>query len=104
MFNPKDLSLVGQHQLQYLASILIIASKDNLLALKFKSNDQIHSNDVFIDSLRRTELVVYLLTNAERKAWTQPHVKNSSKVNLQVKANEKKGEKLVNFKTDYLHM
>jgi len=99
MFSPKDMSLVGQHQLSNLTHILMIASKDSLLGLKMKNAASAASNDIFLESVRRTELVVFLLSNAENQKWSAPKISQSSKVNLSVKSNDKKGQ-LVNFNTD----
>ena len=79
----------------------MISAKDSLLGLKMKNAAANSSNDVFLESVRRTEMVVFLMTNHEIQKWTAPKLSHSSKVNLSVKSTDKKGQ-LVNFKTDQI--
>jgi len=60
MFNPKDMSLVSKHSLQQITQLLMIAANESLLGVKMKQ-----SHDLFLETIRRTEFVVYLLTSAE---------------------------------------
>ena len=71
LLNQIDNKFVGEYELKNLTYILMIASKNSLFALKMKKQnpkdkDQTTSNDVFIESSRRPEFIMFLLTNAEK--------------------------------------
>ena len=77
LFSPKDMSLISTTSLKNLEHILIIRSNDSLVGLKMKN-----AKDLFLESVRRIEFVVYLINNAEIQKTPVPKIVNSSKVNL----------------------
>jgi len=81
----------------------MIAAKESLLGIKMKreqrdpKDSKAKSKDLFLESIRRTEIVCFLLQNAENYQWPQPYVHtNLSKIDLD--------KKLINFKQEHLNI
>lgn len=72
IFSPKDMSLATKCDLKLLQKLLIITTSTSLLALKMSAGP-----DLFIESIRRNEFIVFLLANAENQGFAVPRVKNS---------------------------
>lgn len=54
--------------------------------------------DLFIETINRNQLIVYILENAEKENFPQPDVKEASKLNL-----GKKKEKIVDLRKDTIN-
>ena len=99
MLSP-NCNLIKQHKLSILHSIITIASNSSILALKFrrprqdtliyniKGDEAGESNkDIMLETYRRTELIVFLLNNAEvDEARQKPLIQtaNCFKINSQI--------------------
>lgn len=68
----------------------MVKSNDSLLGIKMKD-----AKDLFIETVRRVEFVVYISTNAELTNTKAPKIIQGSKINLSMK----KHSQTVNFRT-----
>ena len=59
IFTEKDMSLTMKAAIANVFQVLMVSTNDSVFGLKMKGKD------LFIESVRRTEFVVFLLTNAQ---------------------------------------
>lgn len=85
-------SVINHAQLADLEQILSIQSNSNIFALNFKN-----ANDLLMESMRRTELIIFLLNNADNDPDRQrPIIKRPEKIRLQSRLKEV-NKKIVSF-------
>lgn len=90
IFSPKDMACKNIAQLKNLTQVLMVKQNDSLLGLKMADG-----KDLFIETVRRIELVVYLTTNSDMTGSPQPKIIQGSKINL----SQKKHSQVVNFRS-----
>jgi hypothetical protein len=88
LFSPKDMSLITHAKMVNLEHVLMVRSNDSLVGLKMRN-----AKDLFLETVRRIEFVVFLQTSAELSKTKPPKIVQGSKINL----SQKSHSQLVNF-------
>ena len=72
-------SIIAYVKLKELKSILLIESNSNIFALNFEEHF-----DVLMESVRRTEMVIFILNNADNdNTRSRPEIKTAIKIRVQ---------------------
>ena len=77
ILNVKDYKLINYMNLEKLESILTIQTNSSIFALNFKGD-----HALLLESIRRTEVLIYLLNNAQNANRKPPKITKSLKLRL----------------------
>ena len=97
LLSLKNYSVINHVKLKELKSILLIESNANIFAFNF-----VEHFDLLMESVRRTEMVIYLVNNADNDPdRKRPEIKTATKIRVQSQLPDARKEVLAFDKPEF---